>query len=401
MNMQQMSQPDELARHYSKDQLAAAMRNARRNLLACVDDLSEADWRVPYDPTYNPIAWEIGHVAWVAEWWTLRGPHSLDRAGQTLASLAARHVAPDPIFDSSIIPHKDRWLVSLPERGPLYDMLAAQLDATLTRLAQSGDSDTDLYFYRLALFHEDMHVEALTYLRDHLGFPPPPGILLPKVPVVATQVTIPAGLAQIGQVASGSGFFFDNEKWAHAVEIAALQMDATPISCGAFLRFVEARGYTQPEFWPDAAGRWRASVERSHPERWRKVANGWQYRWFDQWLPLPADMPVMHVNAYEAEAYCRWAKRSLPSEAQWEAAARRNAIQWGGLAWEWMSNPFTPYAGFSADPYREYSAPWFGDHRSLRGGSFATHLRMHHPQYRNFYLPERSDIFAGFRSCAA
>ena len=399
MNMQQISQPDRLARHYNKDQLAAAMRDARRNLLACVDDLSDAEWRVPYDPTYNPVAWEIGHIAWVAEWWTLRGPHSLDHAGQTQASVPARYVAPDHVFNSSIIAHKDRWLVSLPERGALYDILAAQLDATLTRLAQSGDSDTDLYFYRLALFHEDMHVEALTYLRDHLGFSAPPGILLPKVPIVAVQVTIPAGLAQIGQEANGRGFFFDNEKWAHAVEIPALQMDVTPISCGAFLRFVEAGGYTNPEFWPDAAGRWRASVHRTHPERWRKVADGWQYRWFDQWLALPSDIPVMHVNAYEAEAYCRWAKRSLPSEAQWEAAARRSDIQWGGLAWEWMSNPFTPYAGFSADPYREYSAPWFDDHRSLRGGSFATHLRMHHPQYRNFYLPERSDIFAGFRSC--
>lgn len=397
--MLQTKQQGVLARHYNKDQLAAAMRDARNKLLACVDDLSDAEWRVPYHDNYNPVAWEIGHVAWFAEWWTLRGPHVLGRDGQVQAALPARHAGPDQTFNSSIIPHADRWVVSLPERRALYDMLAAQLDATLARLAQSGESDADLYFYRLALFHEDMHAEALVYMRDHLGFSAPLGMVLPSMPIEAEQVTIAAGLARIGQETNGSGFFFDNEKWAHAVEIPALQMDATPISCGAFLKFVENGGYATPDFWPDAAGRWRSSVQRSHPERWRKTADGWQCRWFDRCLPLPLDMPIMHVNAYEAEAYCRWAKRRLPSEAQWEAAARQGAIQWGGGVWEWMSDAFMPYAGFSPDPYRDYSAPWFENHRSLRGGSFATHARMHHAQYRNFYLPERSDIFAGFRSC--
>ncbi|MBT9612941.1 MAG: ergothioneine biosynthesis protein EgtB [Burkholderiales bacterium] len=388
-----------LARHYNKDQLAAAMRDARSNLLAQVDDLSDAEWRVPYNPNYNPVAWEIGHVAWFAEWWTLRGPHTMEGDGQVQAALPARHAGPDHIFNSSIIPHSDRWQVSLPPRRALYDMLATQLDATLGRLAHSGDSDEELYFYRLALFHEDMHVEALIYLRDHLSFSAPSGMLIPRVPIEAAQVLIPAGLARIGQEPTENGFYFDNEKWAHTAEIPALQMDATPLSCGAFLSFVEAGGYATPDFWPEAAGHWRSSVERSHPERWRKAAGGWQCRWFDQWLPLPADMPVLHVNAYEAEAYCRWAKRSLPSEVLWETAARQNSIQWGGGVWEWMSNAFTPYAGFSPDPYRDYSAPWFESHHSLRGGSFATHARMRHAQYRNFYLPERSDIFAGFRSC--
>ena len=397
--MRQIKEQGELARHYNKVQLAAAMRDVRRNLLACVDDLSDAEWRVPYHTCYNPVGWEIGHVAWFGEWWTLRGPHSVDSRGQVQASLSARHTGPDATFNSGVIPHQDRWTVSVPERHALYDRLAAQLDATLASLAHSGESDADLYFYRLALFHEDMHVEALTYLRDHLGYSAPPEILLPRVPIEAAQVTIPAGLIHIGQQENSSGFFFDNEKYAHPVEIPALQIDATPISCGAFLNFVEAGGYTTPAFWPEAAGRWRTSVEHTHPERWRKAAAGWQCRWFDQWLPLPPDMPIMHINAYEAQAYCRWAKRRLPSEAEWEAAARQDLIQWGGLVWEWMSNPFTPYTGFSPDPYRDYSAPWFDNHQSLRGGSFATHPRMHHAQYRNFYLPERNDIFVGFRSC--
>ncbi len=388
-----------LARRYNKDQLATALRDARTNLLAQVDDLSDAQWRVPYHASINPVAWEIGHVAWFAEWWTLRGPHWIDMDGQLRASQPARYAGPDPIYNSSIIPHLQRWKVRPPERNTLYDMLTAQLDATLASLANSGDSDEDLYFYRLALFHEDMHVEAFTYLRDHLSFSPAPGMLRPSVPIKAAQVMILAGPARIGQETNGNGFYFDNEKWAHEIAFPALQIDATPISCGAFLDFVEAHGYDTPDFWPDAAGRWRSSVARSHPERWRKMAVGWQCRWFDQWLALPADMPIMHVNAYEAQAYCRWAKRSLPTDALWEAAARQDAIQWGGLVWEWMSNCFMPYDGFSPDPYRDYSVPWFVSHHCLRGGSFATHPRIHHPQYRNFYLPERNNIFAGFRSC--
>ena len=400
MDRLQTKQQGLLARHYNKDQLAAAMRDARRNLLARVDDLDDAQWRVPYDPGYNPVAWEIGHVAWFAEWWTLRGPHTVGSDGQVQAALPARCAGPDQIFNSSVIPHRDRWQVSLPDRAALYAMLATQLEATLAALAQAGESDADLYFYRLALAHEDMHVEALTYLRDHLAYPAPPDLLIPQVRIEAAQVSIAAGPVQIGQAASGEGFYFDNEKWAYTLALPSFQIDATPISCGAYLKFVEAGGYAHADYWPGAAGQWRATVVRTHPARWRKVGAAWQCRWFDQWLPLSADQPIMHINAYEAEAYCLWAGRRLPSEAEWEAAARQDAITWGGAVWEWMSNAFTPYTGFSPDAYRDYSAPWFGNHRSLRGGSFATHARMHHAQYRNFYLPERSDIFAGFRTCA-
>jgi EgtB-related family protein len=146
---------------------------------------------------------------------------------------------------------------------------------------------------------------------------------------------------------------------------------------------------------------WRAASKRRAPRDWRAAGAGlWEERHFDRWAPLASAQPVVHVTAFEAEAYCRWAGRRLPTEAEWEFAAVNGAIRWGQSSWEWTGSPFEPYAGFSADPYADYSEPWFHDHRSVRGGSIVTRDRMHHPRYRNFYKPDRDDIFVGFRTCA-
>ena len=110
---------------------------------------------------------------------------------------------------------------------------------------------------------------------------------------------------------------------------------------------------------------------------------------------------MIHVSAWEAEAYCRWAGRRLPHAAEWECAARQApAFAWGHSVWEWTADAFLPYPGFVAGPYADYSRPWFGDHRELRGGAFATHERLHDPRYRNFFVADRSDVFAGFRTAA-
>ncbi len=385
--------------------LADALRDCRHRTLSLTADLDDAQWRVPYREGINPIAWELVHLAWFAEFWILRGPHLVRDDGFVEAARPARIAGPDALFDSARLHHAQRWQARLPMRDALLATLHDQLDACLEVLPQL-DGDDALYFHRLALFHEDMHGEALTWLRATLQYPAPVGMTLRDLPTVQ-PLHMPGGEVKIGWPSDRIGFAFDNEVPGRTVTIAPFAIDAQPVSAGAFLRFVEAGGYDDPDFWPDVAGRWRAATTRSHPSRWRPWQNAgareWQVRWFDRWVAFEPDVPVVHVNAFEAEAYCRWAGRRLPTPGEWEHAAAHagaHRFHWGDSVWEWTIADFKPYPGFRPGPYRDYSQPWFGDHRELRGGSFATAARMHDVRYRNFFQAQRDDIFAGFRTVA-
>jgi EgtB-related family protein len=138
------------------------------------------------------------------------------------------------------------------------------------------------------------------------------------------------------------------------------------------------------------------------PRDLRRSSTGWQRRRQGAWEDLPLDEAACHLSLHEAEAWCRWAGRRLPTEAEWERAAvtRPDAFRWGDV-WEWTASPFRPHPGFAAHPYRDYSAPWFDGRPVLRGASFMTQPRMRHPCYRNFFPAQRNDVPAGFRACAA
>lgn len=381
--------------------LAEALRDARATTLARTLDAADDAWRVPEQPGVNPVAWELGHIAWFAEFWILRGPHRRNADGFVDAALPARIAGPDAVFDSARLAHADRWRVALPARPELVARLETQLAACIDTIAHARDDDHANYFHRLALFHEDMHGEAFAWLRATLGWPAPRGIAALPSLGEAKDLAFAGGDVVLGRGDDAHGFAFDNERPPTTVQVAPFAIDSAPVRNAEFVEFVAAGGYDDALLWPDDAGGWRRQHGRAHPARWRRTPEGWQMRWFDLWQPLDLAAPVIHVSAWEAEAYCRFAGRRLPSAAEWELAARDVRFRWGESVWEWTADAFLPYPGFVAGPYADYSAPWFGDHRELRGGAFATHARMHDPRYRNFFVPGRSDVFAGFRTAAS
>jgi gamma-glutamyl hercynylcysteine S-oxide synthase len=435
-------------------QLIRALQEARERTLELVADLSDEQMLGERLSIVNPLRWEIAHVAWFQEYWILRHLRQLEPVWD----------AADKMYDSARIAHDTRWDLPLPSKaetiGYMQQILDRVLEQTTANTACEINGYDETYFLQLALFHEYMHAEAITYTRQTLGYPAPGMTLDQETLQPAARVEgkdtrmrdaeIPGGTFRLGSTPV-MPFVFDNERWAHPVEVKAFAISRTAVMNAEYAAFVEDGGYRLREFWDEEGWLWRQNSEAERPVYWQSLSGGrWLRRNFDQWVPLEEDLPVLHVNWYEASAYCRWAGRRLPTEAEWEMAAsseyaieepgiaeHKRLYPWGdsapaperanldwrnmccidaralpasessfgcrqmiGNTWEWTASTFGPFPGFTAGPYKEYSAPWFGDHKVLRGGCWATRSRLIRNNYRNFYKPDRRDVWAGFRTCA-
>ncbi len=457
-------------------QLVKILKDARARTLELIADLGDEQMMGPYLRIVNPPLWEIGHVAWFQEFWVLR--HLRKRKPILEGG--------DLLYNSTDVAHDTRWGLRLLNREKTLAYMEEVLSRVIEDLGSRNPTKEELYFHLLVSFHEDMHDEAITYTLQTLGYPPPSlkaarereqsrfigGGPLPGDVEIAGESFVLGATPDLP-------FVFDNEKWAHPVEVKPFRIARAPVTNGEFLAFVEDQGYLRREFWSPEGWSWLESGETpdldqsfskfwnkqamspsgspSRPEKitrpvyWRRESGGrWLQRRFDAYVPLREHLPVIHVNWYEAQAYCNWAGRRLPAEAEWEmaASAERTAdgrgvavskrlFPWGdeqpnperanldsramglvevsalpggdsafgcrqmiGNVWEWTANDFQPYPGFVADPYKEYSAPWFGTHKVLRGGCWATRSRLIRNTWRNFYTPDRRDVWAGFRTCA-
>jgi ergothioneine biosynthesis protein EgtB len=424
--------------------LAGELRASRAHLTRITADLDGERLFGPKLAIVNPPLWELGHVAWFQEYWCLRRA-APDRIGEPMIAGA------DALYDSAKVAHDTRWNLPLPDLSATRSFQQEVLERVIRRLEREPDNRDLHYFVQLAIFHEDMHTEAFHYTHQTLAYAdplageagkqPPSAIRHPPSAIQPGDVELPGGRFMLGAEPGGE-FVFDNEKWAHEVRLKPFRIARTPVTNAEYAAFVDAGGYLRQEWWSDEGWAWRSGEALTAPKYWSKRDGGWAQRRFDQVIALPPHEPVVHVSWHEAQAFCRYANRRLPTEAEWEYAAswdagarRKNRYPWGaqapgpdhanleragmvdvqnfpkgntasgcrqmiGNVWEWTASTFAPYPGFVIDPYKEYSEPWFGTHKVLRGGSFATTRRLIRNTWRNFYTPERYDVFAGFRTCA-
>ena len=409
-----------LMRSGCKSVLSLALMDARNHTLHLFAQyqkaLEAASYVVPQSAALNPPLWELGHIGWFQEWWIAR---NMQRAlGSNCEPLHTRLASIEPNadrwWDSTHVLHNTRWALDLPDVQTIRAYLLDTLESTLELLEKAGDSDDALYFYRLALFHEDMHAEAFVYMAQTLGLKldaPMVQTFTPAPMTLREPLVIPACAWLFGSAVNG--FSFDNERPQHTLQIPEFEIDAQPVTWAQYVEFVDDDGYDQQGLWSDAGWQWlqALSAVEGHYEGRRAprfveqigAASGavMQTR-FGSAHRMHGSQPAMHMTWFEADAWCRWAGRRLPFEVEWEVAAHtasRRGFLWGNV-WEWTASTFRGFDGFRPDPYADYSQPWFGDHKVLRGASFATRARMKSPKYRNFYLPERDDMFCGFRSCA-
>ncbi len=392
MHATTLPEPARAARHGDRHTLAELLRASRADTLATFAAFEQAlpALQVPQRAELNPPLWELGHIGWFQGWWTTRFPawRQGPLADPTLPRRPAGRPDADALYDSSAVPHATRWTLPLPDAQTTCHELAMQLDVTLALLADApDDADDTLYTFRLALLHEDMHHEAALYMAAGLGLPVADTRWRPRpLPAPPPALRLEGGELELGRDAGAPGFAFDNELGRCRARVAAFEIDAQALRWDEFLPFLD-RGHGEPRWWSEPGWHWRQQQGAARVPQLRAWAR--------------PGCAVAFINAHEAEAWCRWAGRRLPTEAEWVWAQRRAgaAFRWGDV-WEWTASAFAPFDGFEPHLYRDYSAPWFDGRPVLKGASWLTQPRLVDPAYRNYFAAGRCDIPAGLRSVA-
>ncbi|MBT2507416.1 ergothioneine biosynthesis protein EgtB [Streptomyces sp. ISL-98] len=417
-----------------------ALLRARERTSALTDCVDDGELTAQHSPLMSPLVWDLAHIGNQEELWLLRAVAGRDAIRPEI----------DSVYDAFEHPRAARPSLPLlaPAEARVYaaDVRGRALDV-LERTSLRGSPLLDAGFaFGMVAQHEQQHDETMLITHQlrrgpaALTAPPPPR------PTATTagrpsEVLVPGGPFAMGT--STEPWALDNERPAHHRFVPSFFIDTVPVSNGAYLRFMADGGYTDERWWTAEGWAQVRKHDLSAPLFWRREGGEWLRRRFGVVEPVPEDEPVLHVSWYEADAYARWAGRRLPSEAEWEKAARHDPVSgrslrypWGdadptperanlgqrhlqpapvgaygagesplgvrqliGDVWEWTSSDFLPYPGFAPFPYREYSEVFFGSaHKVLRGGSFAVDPVACRGTFRNWDLPVRRQIFSGFRT---
>jgi iron(II)-dependent oxidoreductase len=424
-----------------KARIAGELDRARGRTRLLTDAVGTPELTRQHSPLMSPLVWDLAHIGNQEELWLLRDVGGRD-------PMLTETV--DQLYDAFQHPRARRPTLPLldPDSSRAYlGEVRGRVVDLLERTSLSGRRLLDGGFaFGMIAQHEQQHDETMLathQLRDGpavLHAPPPPasgaGDRLPR------EVLVPGGPFTMGT--STEPWALDNERPAHRREVAAFWIDTVPVSNADYLAFIADGGYRRPELWHPEGWAHSRDAGLFAPLFWHRDGGQWLRRRFGHVEPVPADQPVLHVSWYEADAYARWAGRRLPTEAEWEKAARHDPVSgasrrypWGdadptperanlgqrhlapaevggypaggsplgvrqliGDVWEWTASTFGGYPGFRAWPYREYSEVFFGhEYRVLRGGSFGTDPVACRGTFRNWDYPIRRQIFAGFR-CA-
>jgi iron(II)-dependent oxidoreductase len=422
----------------TKPEIVASLGEARRRTLGILDPIPDAAQRSQVSELMSPLCWDLAHIGHFEELWLVR---ELSGAPPSVELY-------DDIYDAFKHPRRDR--PSLPILDPAgartfdADVRRRALDVLMcTTLDACDPLRVDGFVYGMVVQHEHQHDETLLatiQLMDDYAHPDADGRVScadsstngAATPGATDDVLVPAGSFTMGT--DRAAWAYDNERPAHEVGVDAFRLDTTPVTNHAYLAFVEGGGYDDPASWTAEGWRWRTEAGLQAPQFWSRSEDGtWTRRRFGRDEPLPPTEPVQHVCWYEADAYARWSGARLPTETEWEYASlgsssaaanlwteadhrwspapvgsrADNRSRWGvygmlGDVWEWTASDFTPYPGFRAFPYTEYSEVFFGpEYKVLRGGSWATHPQAVRTTFRNWDYPIRRQIFAGFRCARA
>jgi ergothioneine biosynthesis protein EgtB len=403
-------------RRAGPDRLSVALMDARNHTLRLLAAYEQAaasvgGLQVPLRPELELPQWIAGHLGWFMESWISRNPRrgQGERCEPDAPRLASIEPMADRWYHPALASHAARWDMPLPGLAECRTYLMQTLEQALELLEHAGADDAGLYFFRAALFHEDIRGEQLVRQAQALGIPLP--IPAPPAVTVREPLHLPACRWQLGL--PPGGFVFDVEKSAHEVPVPEFEIDAQPVCWGQFVEFVDDGGYDRPELWLPEGWEWLGREAAEHGRRGPRhvdqigVASGAvMQQLFGRPVRMAAQQPVMHVSWWEADAYARWLGRRLPTEVEWEIAAHQAAsrgFRWGDV-WEWTAGTLRPWPGFEPDPWKRHTdleaQPVFGRARVQRGASFATRSRLRSPRVRGFALPERDDAFVGFRTCA-
>ncbi len=428
---------------HQTEEIAQLMTAARADTLRLFDMAREEDLHESPGFGFRPVIWHLAHIGVFEAFWLL----------QKMKGEPAPDERYERIFDPINTPREKS--TQLPSRGEMETYLAGVRERVVQYLAEVQFDDVNpllrnAYVFHLVLEHEYQHQETLAYLMHLLA---PEKKRRPSLRANAPSnaidsltdremITIPAG--EFGMGADGNEFVYDNELPGHTLHVPAFKIDRLLTTNEEYARFISEDGYRRREFWSDEGWAWREQENVTCPLYWSE-RDGWRVREMFEENELQPAHPVVGVSWYEADAYARFQGKRLPTEAEWEKAASwdaghntRRRFAWGdaapdssrcnygnnfwgttpvgsfpagasaygcldmtGNAWEWTSDPFAGYPGFKAFPYPEYSEVWFdGDHRVLKGGSWATRAPLLRTSFRNFFRRNFRIAFAGIR-CAS